>query len=32
MSLDAWFGTVENHGKGEIVGNKIRFLKFRVLG
>jgi hypothetical protein len=30
MSLDAWFGSVENHEKGEIVGNKISFLKFRV--
>jgi len=29
MSLDAWFGSVENHEKG---GNKISFLKFRVLG
>jgi hypothetical protein len=32
MSLDAWFGIVKNHEEGEIVGNKIGFLKFRVLG
>jgi hypothetical protein len=32
MSLDAWFGSVKIYEEGEIVGNKISFLKFRVLG
>jgi hypothetical protein len=30
--LDAWFEREHDQKEGEIVGNKISFLKFRVLG